>query len=227
MSVQKPTLTIIASALAVLAYNTWVLAWWLNPELSVYTPLVSELASVGQPHAFFFRCAEITTVVLLIPATIAISRLKVRFSKVILVNWVLTWVCTVIDTFFPMECAIAGNTQEMLSSAQCRGYSTLIHETSSILVGVFSIVAVLLLSLVNIRNKQNALSLAMHISGGIYVLTTAYAASALSILPFLSGAGWAQRISVIAFSLWWVFVVLLADRGVYFERKYCATAKPA
>lgn len=223
----------LLALLAALAYQSWLTAPLLNPELPTATSFASELASTSQAAHWFFRSADVVVGVLVL----LVATLLARSSSPVLrglPRWVrrflflaatLFAVATILDAAFPMPCADSLTAPEVVASAHCQTFSLRMHEVASVAVGCATVGAgfvslawFLRLLPAPLIGEDGAgfgperlafpmwLGILVCVFAAVHILATAATVSA-DLLGWPSGLGWYQRLSILAAGLWWLALV--------------------
>ena len=127
---KKFWLAVSAAVAAGVVYCSWPLGYYLNPVVS-RRGLASELEALHQPYNWLFILLDVLSGVLVMAVAILLWRAhKDRLRRIILVNFALFGLLTILDALMPMSC-----------EPSLRACPSLSHQPLLILHGVVSIAA--------------------------------------------------------------------------------------
>lgn len=232
----------LLAALAVITYQSWLAAAFLNPALPTSNSFASELASTSQPHHWVFRSADVLTGMLILCVSFLLSRNQPTplrawprwVRRFFFIAAALFASATILDAAFPMPCADSLTAPEVVASATCQTFSLRMHEFASVTVGIATVsICALSIWLFSGRWRayfspedvpSRALSRpAFHSLPAVSVCVLALlhigaslATVSADFFDWPPGLGWFQRTSILAVSLWcWTVVMALTTRVPY------------
>lgn len=185
----KGKIFILLSFLAAIAYNSWILGFWLNPKI-VQTTLLSALGALDQPYHQIFIISDIISGLLCIILASGIYRKEEkRFKKRLLFSWLCFGGATALAAIFAPQ---SGNFDTGVSELFTNPIE-LLHDGMSVLALLFLLVAVLLSILIYKTRIY-------WIMGGILALTCLISLGE-GIFPGLFGPV-AQQINSLTAGVW-------------------------
>lgn len=128
------------------AYNTWLLAWWLSPFEDPFTGFVSELAAADQPNSWLFRTADVTVgVALLVIVALGWTAWRGWIGRA--TPWLAGGLAvvgsgTIVDAVFNMPCAATHD--EVCRAAELENpldADHFVHTVASVVVSIGLVVA--------------------------------------------------------------------------------------
>lgn len=188
---------------AALTYSTWMLAELFGTRVTMHGYL-SELAALTEPNNWFYRGGDITTGFLTgLAGLVMVGIVLRRFLRYAWFAMLVFGLTTIVDGIFPMSCAPSVAPGCDLEVDRAFAWTDHVHAASSVLAGVAILVAMVLLSL---RPKAQ---LAERILVGLYgvlLIWTAIVGASGHHAPGAGLLGYVQRASILAISLWFIWV---------------------
>ncbi|MDO5746894.1 MAG: DUF998 domain-containing protein [Actinomycetaceae bacterium] len=182
--------------IASVAYSTWLLRGWLNPQMSILDSFSSELAAVGQPFNWVFRLGDATTAIIV--GVVAFLWWKVRACGwLIPLTLGLFSLSTIADVLFPMACSTAlSQACRIAEASHSLGIAHDLHVVTSVSANVTSMFFV---GWALLRYRRG---LVVPWIGAAQLAITAL--SGVTAAYEIPGFGIVQRLSTVLLVAWWI-----------------------
>ncbi|GAA4486879.1 hypothetical protein GCM10023191_013900 [Actinoallomurus oryzae] len=210
-----PVFAWLLAAIAGITYASWLLQFFLNPELDPVNGYVSELSASDQPYHLLFSAGDFVSGLLTIVVVVAVLR-AVRPRGHALAGWlalVLFGVFSIADSLFAMDCAPNSDTTCALRERAGKvSFAHQFHSVTSVCVVTAGIVSLVALTIAARRHRR--WPVIARWSWLLLVVETVTAVATLPLMYFGVLLGVIERVQVAMISIW-LFVIaaqLHADR---------------
>lgn len=177
------------------AYNDWLLQFWVATGLDQGDSYVSEAFAAEQPHRVLFSAVEVGTAVLVVTA--ACLGVRTRPGSWPLVGWgalAMFGACSLVDVAFPIPCAPSLEAGCPVDSVAHTLTSGLVHFTLFASMAAFVI-----------ARRSGSAERVWAGRWACWLLPVSLASAVLSAGPYVGlpgGQGMAQRVHLITVGLW-------------------------